>query len=176
MKISHQEIDNAYTPLQGGETLETFAKYKMYGRKLIDEDPGTTKRHMPKPPGAGPTHNLDAGEGISIDKLRFVCGQDDKMEQKIAYESSCAFYAKYTLYDIEMRKFIKEKFGVEIQSLLKKWSRLCWNCFTEKEGLKKCSMCKIARYCNKDCQAKDWKIHKELHTFENWVEPYKQNF
>ena len=33
----------------------------------------------------------------------------------------------FITYDFEMRKFIKEKFGVEIESPVKKWSKLCWN-------------------------------------------------
>ena len=41
----------------------------------------------------------------------------------------------------------------------------CWRCGKkEREGsLKKCGACKVARYCDKDCQAKDWKDgHRKL--------------
>ena len=67
------------------------------------------------------------------------------------------------LYDINMRKFIKVKYGVEIENLAKKWIKLCWNCFAAAEELKMCSKCKAARYCGKDCQVQDWKAHKMLH-------------
>ena len=40
-------------------------------------------------------------------------------------------------------------------------SEICWRC-GKKDGeggvsLKKCGSCKVARYCNKDCQTKHWK-------------------
>ncbi|GMI00942.1 hypothetical protein TrLO_g12173 [Triparma laevis f. longispina] len=38
--------------------------------------------------------------------------------------------------------------------------RKCEAC--EKEGAKKCSRCKVVWYCSKDCQVKDWKIHKKI--------------
>ena len=46
---------------------------------------------------------------------------------------------------------------------MKKWSKLCWNCFKPFEDLKKCAKCKIAVYCGKKCQAQDWKTHKIRH-------------
>ena len=70
----------------------------------------------------------------------------------------------FIMHDTKMRKFIKEKYGVEIESLAKKWSKLCWNCFAAAENLKKCSKCRIARYCGKDCQAQDWKKVHMIHS------------
>ena len=67
------------------------------------------------------------------------------------------------IFDVHMRKFIKEKYGVEIKSLANKWIKLCWNCFAATEELWMCSKCKTARYCGKSCQAQDWKVHKILH-------------
>ena len=34
----------------------------------------------------------------------------------------------------------------------------CWTCQTL--TTKTCSKCSFARYCNKDCQKKDWDLHK----------------
>lgn len=36
---------------------------------------------------------------------------------------------------------------------------LCNSCFTE-DGLKRCSSCKVARYCCGECQVSDWENHK----------------
>ena len=90
-------------------------------------------------------------------------GQDEKMEQIFVQLAATNLYKGLTLYDIQMRKFIKEKHGVEIESLAKKWSKLCWNCFVPTDDLKKCSKCLIARYCKKECQVQDWKVHKIVH-------------
>ena len=95
-------------------------------------------------------------------------GKDEKAEQISVYLEAMPFLieklAGSTMYDTEMRKFIKQKYGVEIESLAKKWSKLCWNCFAAVENLKKCSKCRIARYCGKDCQAQDWKKVHKIHS------------
>ena len=135
-----------------------------------DEDPGTTRRHYAYIPDEV---RLQKGREIALTKLRLVIGRDEKSEQKLAYENSCAFNERRIIYDIEMRKYIKEKYGVEIPTLTEKWSKLCWNCFEAKAELKKCSVCTIAQYCSKECQKKDWKIHKEIHGFEDYLKRYE---
>ena len=99
-------------------------------------------------------------ENIPLLKL----GQDEKMEQKLVFEICNRFCPRLNLYDINMRKFIAAKYGVQIPSLTQKWSELCWFCFTKTE-LKKCvkCSCSVAQYCGKNCQRGDWKIHKVLH-------------
>ena len=69
------------------------------------------------------------------------------------------------IYDFHMRKYIKEKYGVEIQNFVQKWSSLCWYCYSRgnESSLKKCMACKIATYCGKQCQEQDWKVHKIIH-------------
>ena len=52
--------------------------------------------------------------------------------------------------------------------LLFKWSKKCWSCYNikEKSELKSCVKCKLAKYCEKECQKTDWETpklsHKEL--------------
>ena len=157
LKVGSYDIDN--TNNSAWLTDQWFNEVR--DRIMIDEDPGTTKRKSMEN-----ASNTDFSEGISRNKLRFVFGKDEKWEQKFAYECAYIDNFRYILYDKEMRNFIKEKYAIEIESLSKKWSRLCWNCFVENTDLKKCSKCRIALYCNRDCQDQDWKIHKVHHKME----------
>ena len=162
LKIGENEhfIDNTFSEGRITGVLMDLPK-----NALVDEDPGTTTRPF------GPGYNdLEHCLGVGKAHARLVCGQDEKMDQKMSYRFHIDFYHSYclTLYDIEMRRYIKRKYGVEIESVVKKWSRLCWNCFEQKADLKKCSKCRIAQYCNKECQAQDWTVHKKLHAYEVW--------
>ena len=129
----------------------------------LDEDPGTTEMVIV---------GVDSVkiEDIGREKLRLVCNPDEKMEQKLAYETTCAFRPRLVIYDLMMRNYIKNKYNVEIPSLAEKWRRLCWNCFNPDDNLQCCSICKIAQYCTKNCQKLDWKIHKELHSMQAEIE------
>ena len=45
-------------------------------------------------------------------------------------------------------------------------SKKCWACDQvshDPASLKTCTECKVAKYCNRDCQRQEWKIHKLLH-------------
>ncbi|ESO84665.1 hypothetical protein LOTGIDRAFT_168530 [Lottia gigantea] len=64
-------------------------------------------------------------------------------------------------YQAKMMKFMKETFDVELPEVKKE--KICWSCNQASESLKSCSKCKIAQYCNKCCQTRDWhKIHKRV--------------
>ena len=68
------------------------------------------------------------------------------------------------IYDRLMRIFIKNEFGIEIQSLQDLMKETCWNCGLTSNNLKLCSGCKFAKYCNKKCLTYDWKtMHKTMH-------------
>merc|ERR1712062_550779 len=75
---------------------------------------------------------------IGLKNERLVYGNDEKVEQIFVQMAASNLYQGLTLYDIQMRKFIKEQYGVEVENLAKKWSKLCWNCFVPVEDLKKC--------------------------------------
>ena len=36
----------------------------------------------------------------------------------------------------------------------------CFSCFKVVENIKSCAKCHLANYCSKECQNRDWKIHK----------------
>ena len=122
-------------------------------RKYCDVDP------------ADPEYTVDPESSqVGLKNERLVNGKDEKAEQNIVMVLGYMLIdVNMYLYDINMRKFIKEKYGVEIENLANKWIKLCWNCFATAQELKMCSKCRVARYCGKNCQVQDWKVHKILH-------------
>lgn len=40
------------------------------------------------------------------------------------------------------------------------WNTMCFYCFKESDSLKRCSKCKLVKYCSRDCQAQDWREHE----------------
>ena len=162
------KIDNTYY----SEKMEEMTPKEMIAFReeidQLDEDPGTTTYRVLDDPNV---KLMDVGR----ENLRRVCTPDQKMEQKLAYETTCAFRPRFVMYDLKMRKYIKDKYGIEIPSLARKWHRLCWACFTPGDKLKYCSKCKIAKYCNQNCQRQDWKVHKELHGMQTQIEREEYN-
>ena len=66
---------------------------------------------------------------IVLENERLRHGDDDKAEQIFVLRSlreakTPIISFRYIMYDAKMRKFIKERFGVEIESLAKKWIKL----------------------------------------------------
>lgn len=43
-----------------------------------------------------------------------------------------------------------------------KYHKICVNCETKSENMKKCSRCKVVYYCSSKCQRADWKKHKKI--------------
>ena len=41
-------------------------------------------------------------------------------------------------------------------------NRNCLYCLQKVEGSSRCSKCRTALYCNRDCQAKHWPVHKNI--------------
>ena len=141
-------IENVYS---NSNTL----RYNMDLCEYIDEDPAHPRF----------TSNPRFISRVGAKNERLLFTPDEEMEKHTAFYTHLYENQSFNvaLYDVKMRKYIKEKYGVEIESLVKKWSKLCWNCFKPFEDLKKCAKCKIAVYCGKKCQAQDWKTHKIRH-------------
>ena len=89
------------------------------------------------------------------------------MEKYLVFALECiGLNPSVKMYDLLMRKYIKEVFNVEICDLAQKWAQKCWSCSKtdiKVEDLKTCTGCKMAKYCGKECQKNDWKAHKLLH-------------
>jgi len=70
------------------------------------------------------------------------------------------------LYSILMMDFIKNNYSVTPDRIEDKLSKECWSCrkvCTEPDQLRTCTGCKVAKYCDRDCQRQEWKVHKLLH-------------
>ena len=139
-------IDNTFSN-------ESKSRKNMHLINYIDEDP-VHPRFASNP-------RFISGVGAKRERLLFT--PDEEMEKHTAFYTHLYQPFNVATYDVKMRKYIKEKYGVDIESLVKKWSKLCWNCFKPFEDLKKCAKCKLAVYCGKKCQIEDWKIHKICH-------------
>ena len=143
-------IDNLFSSKGTPEQCRGVLQFTHY----IDDDPA-----LPKYADNPNFRSILGGE-----YERKLYSPDQVMEQNVAMYSSLHANGPFrnALYDVKMRKYIKEKYGVVIESLIQKWSKLCWNCGKASENLKKCGMCKMSLYCSKTCQIKDWKRNHKL--------------
>ena len=123
--------------------------------QYFDEDPADPKYDK----------NPEFRSVVGRENERILYSPDDQMERHIVLYNTLHVNGPFKnhMYDVVMRKYIKEKYGVEIESLIQKWRKLCWECGKPSEDLKKCSKCKLALYCSKFCQIKDWKKAHKLH-------------
>merc|ERR1712226_1232163 len=99
------------------------------------------------------------------DYLESACSSSLNLTKHLA--NSCRhddINAGVVMYDIIMRKFIKDNFEVEVVSPVVEMETRCWGCGEEKDKLSLCSGCQFARYCGKDCITQDWaEFHKLMH-------------
>ena len=64
-------------------------------------------------------------------------------------------------YFRELESEIELEYEVSVPEIA---NRSCWYCGKRGDGLKKCAKCKVALYCDKDCQRNNWKtIHKQVY-------------
>ena len=109
--------------------------------------------------------------------MELACGttklNSHKYLSAMMAEINCAFGT--IIYDKLMRHFIETAFGVKVEPITDKMSRICWTCGLSPEHQNELKSCtKLvnktnkcgAKYCGKDCQRKDWSpMHKKLHIF-----------
>lgn len=86
----------------------------------------------------------------------FVDGQIGIRQESL--ESCFIFKASIKILEKEANKLLEMKDAKELNKLEK-----CFNCGKEKESLSRCSKCKLALYCSKECQKESWiSSHKGL--------------
>ena len=157
-------IDNIFNKAMYDHfTFEDVYKMKM---KYLDVDPADPSFQVMEEEYINKSY-------IGRENQRLLYGADEKVGQFVAFVMVLKIqgapfdllHGGIHIYDFHMRKYIKEKYGVEIQNFVQKWSSLCWYCYSRgnESSLKKCMACKIATYCGKQCQEQDWKVHKIIH-------------
>ena len=52
--------------------------------------------------------------------------------------------------------------SMNIDSSHRSSNRNCLYCLQKVEGSSRCSKCRTALYCNRDCQEKHWPVHKNI--------------
>ena len=166
MDIQDCPIDNTHValPPEASEMhLEYFYKAKK-ANYYLKTDPITThlKLYLGLEEAVDTTrHNL------KVFRTFITNDTDDQklIEKYLVFALECiGLNPSVKMYDLAMRNFLKSEFQVEVEDLVSKWAQKCWTCF--KEGgneLLKCTECKLAKYCGKQCQKSDWKAHKLLH-------------
>lgn len=128
----------------------------------------TLERYDRDPPSKTSLHlQSDSRSGPEFEFMELSCRSKLIMKKSTAQAMSDRNHgAGIHVYDKLMRLYIREEFGVEVQSIAEEMKSVCWNCggsFPQEE-LKKCAKCLDGRYCSKDCQKSDWSSgHKLMH-------------
>ena len=67
-----------------------------------------------------------------------------------------------TVLDELWKSGIAEPIEYDYDSFKEPIKMFCTFCKKQKESMKKCSRCKLNRYCSRECQKNDWKEHKTI--------------
>lgn len=54
--------------------------------------------------------------------------------------------------------------------------KFCWECKAKDVDLLKCSVCKVAHYCSKQCQLSDWRNHCKICQKTGLVRPSESDY
>ena len=171
LDVGGHDIDNTNIafPESDADALEYFYKAKS-SNSYRREDPLKTKLRLYL---GQETASMMADDGVKLHKdmihnlklfREYTVGQN--VEKFLVFNLAfCDLNPTVKMYDILMQNFIKEKFpGAKLDNIEEKWTKLCWFCHkADQQELKACTECKIAKYCGRECQKGDWKMHKLLH-------------
>jgi len=136
-------------------------------RKLLDLK--GVERYIEEDPTAASLPLLDelgSKTCVTDPKLMKAFGTSECIEKLVLFRAhfvqpyiNCQFYF-FGMYDV-----VKDLYGgmMKNESAINKWCFQCWSCERRGVSLMACSGCKVARYCDTNCQKADWLMHKLLH-------------
>lgn len=167
LDIDGHIIENSYTHLEEGWTpernMEVFVERFSQRKQLpnyVRESPSDTKLAIIGKEFLGEKFNQS-----DIDYLEVVCKTEMNQNKHLAMQiSKSVTNPGVFLYDLLMRNFMKESFGVNLAPVEEEMAGKCWSCGLAGEDLKTCTGCKFGKYCDKKCLQEDWlKMHKLMH-------------
>ena len=155
-------IDNTFMhiPPRNGKSMVDFWFKTKQVDLYVNEDPTTTKRKL---------FFSQNSESVcqTLSKVFKTFGNTKNIEKLLVCVLSMHLLNPcIKMYDILMKEYIKQEYTVVPENLEEKWKNQCWSCEYKVQtnlSLMCCSICKLGRYCNAECQRKDWKVHKVLH-------------
>jgi len=68
----------------------------------------------------------------------------------------------------------EELSNINIDNSRSSSNRNCLCCLKEVEGSSRCSKCRTALYCSRDCQLKHWPVHKNICQDSNKEDSYEK--
>lgn len=90
---------------------------------------------------------------INISSYKILSSTEKSIEQYLSNQMVVEEnYWSLKLLDTLMRSYLKSTFDLNVIDLAEKWSKRCYNCEKKSNNLKRCSFCKWAKYCSKECQ------------------------
>ena len=139
--------------------MERFSRRKLLAN-YVRESPSESKLAIIGKELLGEKFNQDDIEYLEVD-----CKTELNQNKHLAMHiSKSATNPGLFMYDLLMRNFMKEAFGIYPDPVDEEMASMCWGCGLAGENLKTCTGCKVGKYCDKKCLQEDWmEMHKMMH-------------
>ena len=145
LEVGGHIIDNTYCE---DIPLDIFASMKQkakYSGSIADKSEMYLGDHVTKRAGID-DHDVNHFQWMFQNPDKALSIMQNKKQLFIYYHGMCAS--------------VRARYKKELPEIT---NTKCWGCDRDNEGFKSCAKCKVAIYCSKKCQLKDWKaVHKSI--------------
>jgi len=151
-------IDNTYHHWPGDESRDLDKQLVRLKRveNYSEEDPTTTKTPL--------LAEVGSRTCVSDPKLLKAYATSQNIGKYLAVRAGFhGVYPHFQLYVGGLAKIERLRIIQTHPLPHKRLQQHCWYCDTKAKSLKVCIVCREAMYCNAECQAADWPVHKLLH-------------